>query len=169
MDHPLHISSIRIAPASATHTRRSFLSSLISPFISKPSDSALSIPWINPAVSSGSPTPPTTLHETLLATKALTAHLRSFDIFHDEMDVKIQPAEFGAIGDVDLVLALREKGRLFLKGGTEIGGGEGGANATARLRNVFGGAETLELNATYGTKTKSAYQVRCPYCLGNLI
>jgi len=28
---------------------------------------------------------------------------------------------------VDLVLGLREKGRLFLKGGTEIGGGEGGA------------------------------------------
>jgi outer membrane protein insertion porin family len=30
---------------------------------------------------------------------------------------------------------------------------------TGRLRNVFGGAESLELNASKGTRTKSAYQV----------
>ena len=62
-----------------------------------------------------------------MTTKAMAAHLRAFDIFHDDIDVKFQPAEGGAVGDVDLVLAVREKGRLFLKGGTEIGGGEGGA------------------------------------------
>lgn len=31
-------------------------------------------------------------------------------------------------------------------------------NVTARIRNSLGGAETLELNASIGTKTKSAYQ-----------
>ncbi|KAG7548988.1 hypothetical protein FFLO_03101 [Filobasidium floriforme] len=158
MDHPLHISSIRI-PNPPRVTRPGFLNSLISPFISKPSTSPLSIPWLNPATTSGAPNPPQTLHEILLTTKAMAAHLRGFDIFHDDVDVKFQPAEGGAVGDVDLVLGVREKGRLFLKGGTEIGGGEGGANATARLRNVFGGAETVEFNATYGTKTKSAYQL----------
>jgi hypothetical protein len=76
---------------------------------------------------SGAPNPPQTLHEILLTTKAMAAHLRGFDIFHDDIDVKFQPAEGGAVGDVDLVLGVREKGRLFLKGGTEIGGGEGGA------------------------------------------
>jgi len=30
---------------------------------------------------------------------------------------------------------------------------------TARLRNALGGAETLEANASIGTRTKSAYQV----------
>jgi hypothetical protein len=78
-------------------------------------------------MTSGAPNPPQTLHEILLTTKAMAAHLRGFDIFHDDIDVKFQPAEGGAIGDVDLVLGVREKGRLFLKGGTEIGGGEGGA------------------------------------------
>ena len=30
---------------------------------------------------------------------------------------------------------------------------------TARIRNALGGGETLEGNASLGTKTKSAYQV----------
>jgi outer membrane protein insertion porin family len=135
MDHPLHISSIRI-PNPPRVTRPGFLSSLISPFISPTSTSSLSIPWLNPAISSASlegpaeahsSRPPETLHEILVTTKALTAHLRKFDIFHDDIEVKFQPAEGGAVGDVDMILGIREKGRLFLKGGTEIGGGEGGA------------------------------------------
>ena len=134
MDHPLHISSIRI-PNPPRITRSGFLNALTSPFISRPSTSSLSIPWLNPATSSGAPNPPQTLHEILLTTKAMAAHLRAFDIFHDDIDVKFQPAEGGAVGDVDLVLAVREKGRLFLKGGTEIGGGEGGAVGFAARRS----------------------------------
>lgn len=34
-----------------------------------------------------------------------------------------------------------------------------GQNITARLRNALGGAETLEGQASVGTKTKSAYSV----------
>lgn len=56
----------------------------------------------------------------------LTTHLRRFDIFQDQIDVKLEPAKGGVIGDVDLVLGIREKGRVFLKAGTEVGGGEGG-------------------------------------------
>jgi outer membrane protein insertion porin family len=145
MDHPLHISSIRI-PNPPKVTRPGFLSSLISPFISPISTSSLSIPWLNPAIapistqgstSATAPHPPQTLHDILLTTKALTAHLRKFDIFHDDIEVKFQPAEGGAVGDVDMILGVREKGRLFLKGGTEIGGGEGGAVSGY---NIFSGA-----------------------------
>lgn len=32
----------------------------------------------------------------------------------------------GDVDEVELVLGLRERGRLFLKAGTEVGGGEGG-------------------------------------------
>jgi outer membrane protein insertion porin family len=71
-------------------------------------------------------TPPKTLHEILYTTKMLTTHLRRFDIFQDQIDVKLEPAKGGVIGDVDLVLGIREKGRVFLKAGTEVGGGEGG-------------------------------------------
>lgn len=34
---------------------------------------------------------------------------------------------FGKEGDVDLVLKTREKGRFYVKGGTEVGNGEGSA------------------------------------------
>lgn len=155
MEHPLHLSSVRVQPT-LRHTRSGFLDSLISPFISSPKAFPLVPSFLNPA--SGTPTPPETLHEVLLTTKNLVNHLRQFDIFADQMDIKLEPARGGALGDVDLVLGLREKGRLFLKAGTEVGGGEGGANVTARLRNLVGGAESLEVNASYGTKTKHAYQ-----------
>lgn len=32
-------------------------------------------------------------------------------------------------------------------------------SATVRIRNAFGGAETIEGNAATGTRTKSAFQV----------
>lgn len=44
--------------------------------------------------------------------------------------MKLEPAKGGVIGDVDLVLGIREKGRVFLKAGTEVGGGEGGFVST---------------------------------------
>jgi outer membrane protein insertion porin family len=190
MDHPLHLSSIRI-PNPPPNTRPSFLNSLISPFVSPASSRHSFLPsFISPAppftsssTEDPSQRPPQTLREILVTTRTLVNHLRQFDIFYDQIDVKLEPARGGAIGDVDMVLGLRERGRLFFKGGTEIGGGEGGAvrnrvleagrnaadidypaqNATAKLRNVFGGAESLEVNAAYGTKTKSAYQVS-PTC-----
>ncbi|KAJ9113502.1 hypothetical protein QFC20_001853 [Naganishia adeliensis] len=160
LDHPLHLSSIRIVNPPRT-TRSSFLSSLLSPFISPIPQSSITPSWLNPSVSYGleGATPPKTLHEILYTTKMLTTHLRRFDIFQDQIDVKLEPAKGGVIGDVDLVLGIREKGRVFLKAGTEVGGGEGGFNVTGRLRNVFGGAESLELNASKGTRTKSAYQL----------
>lgn len=64
----------------------------------------------------------------------LTTHLRRFDIFQDQIDVKLEPAKGGVIGDVDLVLGIREKGRVFLKAGTEVGGGEGGFVRCPRFR-----------------------------------
>lgn len=76
-----------------------------------------------------------------------------------QLRVRLEPAPSGAEDEVSLVLGLKEKGRLFLKAGTEVGGGEGGGNITARVRNVLGGAETLEAQASVGTKTKSAYQL----------
>lgn len=40
--------------------------------------------------------------------------------------VRLQPVRGGDVDEVELVLALKERGRLFLKAGTEVGGGEGG-------------------------------------------
>ncbi|KAK6903821.1 hypothetical protein I203_107329 [Kwoniella mangroviensis CBS 8507] len=152
MNRPLRLTSIRLSPVPKT-TRPGFLNSLLSPFISPPSPSRPS--FLNPA-----PPTPTNLHEILLSTKSLVAYLNEFGIYDmDRVGIRFEPKRGGDPDEIEMVLALREKGRLFLKAGTEVGGGEGGGNVTARIRNLLGGAETLEGNASIGTKTKSAYQV----------
>lgn len=45
----------------------------------------------------------------------------------------------------------------MLKTGTDLGNTEGSAYGTMLLRNVFGGAEFLSVNASAGTRTRSAY------------
>jgi len=60
--------------------------------------------------------------------------------------------------DIDIYLSVREKSRILLKTGTDVGNAEGSAYATLLARNLFGGAETLNLNASLGTRTRSAYQ-----------
>ena len=60
--------------------------------------------------------------------------------------------------DIDIYLSLREKSRLLLKTGTDVGNAEGSAYVNALSRNLFGGAETLNVNASLGTRTRSAYQ-----------
>ena len=73
------------------------------------------------------PPPPKNLHEILLTTKALVQHIERFGIYDmDRCGVRLEPRRGGEADEVELVLALREKGRLFLKAGTEVGGGEGG-------------------------------------------
>lgn len=47
---------------------------------------------------------------------------------------------------------------MLLKTGTDLGNVEGSAYGNLLWRNVFGGAETLNLNASLGTRTRSAYQ-----------
>jgi outer membrane protein insertion porin family len=86
--------------------------------------------WLNPApaapgasASAGA----STLHDVLLSTRALVAHLERFGVYDTERSsVRLQPVRGGDEDEVELVLGLRERGRLFLKAGTEVGGGEGG-------------------------------------------
>jgi outer membrane protein insertion porin family len=59
--------------------------------------------------------------------------------------------------DIDIYLAVKEKGRIALKTGTDLGNTEGSAYGNLTLRNIFGGAESLNLNASAGTRTRSSY------------
>lgn len=54
--------------------------------------------------------------------------------------------------------SVKERSRIFAKTGTDLGNAEGSAYANVQWRNVLGGAETLDLNASVGTRTRSAYQ-----------
>jgi outer membrane protein insertion porin family len=59
--------------------------------------------------------------------------------------------------DIDIYLSVREKSRLLLKTGTDLGNTEGSAYGNLLLRNVFGGAESFSVNASAGTRTRSSY------------
>lgn len=60
--------------------------------------------------------------------------------------------------NLDVYLSVKEKSRILLKTGTDLGNAEGSAYGNLLWRNVFGGAESLNLNASMGTRTRSAYQ-----------
>jgi outer membrane protein insertion porin family len=59
--------------------------------------------------------------------------------------------------DIDIYLQVKEKSRLLLKTGTDLGNTEGSAYANLLLRNAFGGAESFNFNASTGTRTRSSY------------
>jgi outer membrane protein insertion porin family len=62
------------------------------------------------------------------------------------------------VTDIDIFLQARERGRISLKTGTDLGNVEGSAYGNLTWRNIFGGAESLTLNTSAGTRTRSAYQ-----------
>ena len=53
---------------------------------------------------------------------------------------------------------MKEKSRILLATGTDVGNTEGSAYGNLLYRNLFGGAEKLSLNVAYGTRTRSSYQ-----------
>lgn len=59
--------------------------------------------------------------------------------------------------DLDISIQVKEKSRLVFSAGTDFGNSEGSAYTNAVARNIFGGAETLTINASTGTRTRSAY------------
>jgi outer membrane protein insertion porin family len=61
--------------------------------------------------------------------------------------------------DIDVYLSAQERGTYTIKTGTEAGHSEADAYINAELRNLFGGAETLNAHASLGTRTRSAYSL----------
>lgn len=119
MSRPLRLSSIRLSPPPPT-TRTGFLTHLLQPFMGPSLPSWLE--WMHPA-----PPAPRNLHDILLTTKALVQHIDQLGVYDMErVGVRLTPGPSGDPDDVEMILALREKGRLFLKAGTEFGGNEGG-------------------------------------------
>ena len=88
--------------------------------------------------------------------------LHKYDIFHQPISLfidrpdKTDPSSTPT--DIDIYLSVREKSRLLLKTGTDVGNAEGSAYGNLLWRNIFGGAESLNLNASLGTRTRSSYQ-----------
>ncbi|PQE31014.1 putative SAM50 Sorting and Assembly Machinery (SAM) complex subunit protein [Rutstroemia sp. NJR-2017a WRK4] len=139
---PVTISSIRLL--GAEHTRRSFLNGIFNPLLSANRDA------------------PYTLSEALQEISTAADKLRRHGIFHDDISMFIDKPDptdpSSSPSDIDIYIQARERGRVTLKTGTDLGNTEGSAYGNAQWRNIFGGAETLNINAAAGTRTRSAYQ-----------
>ncbi|GAA5815267.1 hypothetical protein MFLAVUS_008773 [Mucor flavus] len=88
-------------------------------------------------------------------------NLMRLDIF-DHVNILLDNATdsdpLAAAGSINVVYQVKEKSRVFIKTGTEIGNNEGNMNGSITLRNVFGGAELLETVASFGTRNSSSFQ-----------
>ncbi|KAH9477732.1 SAM50-like protein SPAC17C9.06 [Psilocybe cubensis] len=140
---PMNISAVRIE--GAKNTRSSFLASIVAPAVQRSGDDTEDVPH--------------TLEHVLHTTRHLAAALKKTDIFTSVEVYLDRPRDTtAASGDVDLVFKTRERGRWYLSSSTELGNSEGSASAHARIRNVFGGAETFEAAASLGTQTRRSFR-----------
>lgn len=58
-----------------------------------------------------------------------------------------------------MYINVKERNRYRLSTGTEAGNAEGSVFARGQIRNLFGGAESLTGNASYGTRARSTYDL----------
>jgi outer membrane protein insertion porin family len=109
-----------------------------------------------------------TLSSALAELQNTTNKLHRFGIFQPSINLYLDQAPT-ALSDrtaITALLSVRERGRVQLNTGTEVGNAEGGGYFNATVRNVFGGAETLYASATTATstadvghRTRSNYEV----------
>ncbi|XP_014556179.1 hypothetical protein COCVIDRAFT_100530 [Bipolaris victoriae FI3] len=140
---PVTISSVRVLHAN--RTRRSFLERVVDPLLS------------------ANRTEPYTLEEALKEVGEATDKLNRFGIFKSPISVYLdRPSQTIATSsptDVDVYISAIERGNYTIKTGTEAGASEADAYVHAELRNLFGGAETLNAHGSLGTRTRSAYSL----------
>ncbi|KAI1469044.1 surface antigen-domain-containing protein [Daldinia caldariorum] len=138
---PVTLSSIEIN--GANNTRESFLAPLFQPLLEDSRNADY------------------TLADMLNQVGGAVENLQKFDIFQPNIILHLsRPPHLDPSSsptDLDVSLRVREKSRLLLKTGTDLGNTEGSAYGSMLWRNIFGGAESLSLNASAGTRTRSAY------------
>lgn len=137
------ISSVRVLHAN--RTRRGFLERVVNPILSA-----------NRADSY-------TLEEALKEVGTATDKLNRFGIFKSPISVFLDRPDptnpASSPTDLDVYISAHERGNYTIKTGTEAGASEADAYVNAELRNLFGGAETLNAHGSLGTRTRSAYSL----------
>lgn len=96
----------------------------------------------------------------MTTSRAVTDEMRP-GIYHTPIEPFLQAADptdpNSTPDDLTVFLNVREKSRLVASSGASVGSNDGSVNFNLLLRNLFGGAETFNANAAFGTRTRSAY------------
>ncbi|CAI6340407.1 unnamed protein product [Periconia digitata] len=140
---PVTVSSVRIL--NANRTRRAFLERVVNPILSANHEEGY------------------TLQDCLSEVGKATEKLNRFGIFKQPINVFLDRPDptlaSSSPTDVDVYIHATERGNYTIKTGTEAGASEADAYIHAELRNLFGGAETLNAHGSLGTRTRSAYSL----------
>lgn len=86
------------------------------------------------------------------------------DIFHPDIAVYLDTVGASARDpnhpmSLKATVLLKERSRVTLQTGTDIGNTEGTGHIHATVRNIFGGAESVVASAATGTRTRSSYNL----------
>lgn len=164
MQRPATINSIEIH--GAKNTRKNFLDPLFQPLVQDSRNAGTTLGDVLAGLQEattklerfGTPAP---FYATAHPQLACITDKTPADIFKPSPTVYLADArqnDPSAAGtDLDISIRVAEKSRFILKTGTDLGNTEGSAYGNLLWRNMFGGAETLSLNASAGTRTRSAY------------
>lgn len=140
--------------------RPSFLASLCRPYVDVGAAAApLADLRYGDRVFSPKPGVATDFRALLATTTSLGLDLSRLDVVKD-IAAQLEPSMLPTATPeeaVDLVLRCKPAGRYFLKSSTSLGNSEGTASVQGKIRNVFGGAESVEGTATLGTRTRHSY------------
>ncbi|EGY18576.1 mitochondrial outer membrane beta-barrel protein Tob55 [Verticillium dahliae VdLs.17] len=127
----------------APNTRRAFLDPILSPIVAPSANAA------------------TTLGDISYRLQTASSKLDRLGIFQPAPKIFLNSADqtnpSSTPTDVDIDILLAELPRYKFNAGTDVGNSEGSAFTSLLWRNIFGGAEQLSLNASTGTRTRSAY------------
>ncbi|KAI7872710.1 surface antigen-domain-containing protein, partial [Spinellus fusiger] len=102
-----------------------------------------------------------TVADVINTSQTVAEQLMRLDIYEHVQVVLENAADNDVLAvpnSINVMYHTKEKSRLCIKTGTQIGNNEGNMNASITLRNVFGGAELLESSASFGTRHSSAFQ-----------
>ncbi|KIV84807.1 hypothetical protein PV11_00564 [Exophiala sideris] len=139
---PTTVSSVTVL--GAPNTRHGFLQKIVNPLLSANRDR------------------PYTQSELIHEVAKTADRLKKFGIYHEPVSVYLdKPSKTDPTTtptDVAVYYSVKERSRVLAKTGTDLGNAEGSAYANVQWRNLLGGAETLDLNASIGTRTRSSYQ-----------
>ncbi|CCJ28547.1 unnamed protein product, partial [Pneumocystis jirovecii] len=119
---PVNISSIRVI--GANNVRQSFLKKILFPTNDNESEKTLS--------------------SALLSIQNTASRLEKFDIF-EKISVTIDQASspLAAKDDIDVIFHVKEKSRLWMRTGTDLGNGEGSALCISRDNHFYASHEEL--------------------------
>lgn len=138
---PVTVSSVRVI--GANHTRHSFLEGIVDPLLSQNRQESY------------------TLQTLLREVGTAVDKLNRLDIFQQPISTYIdnpdQSDPSTTPTDHAIFVNVKERGRYTIKTGTEAGSSEGSAYLNVVLRNLLGGAESVNASASLGTRTRTAY------------